>query len=99
VSVLYFVLCETSPATDMVIRFNAWLRFIDEYDGPEFKYLGPSGEVPPEAIIHRGQRKRGSTDKFREYLWKNPAGKGLAGAQSSEDEESDGKKPDVEMEG
>ncbi|KAG9083687.1 tRNA pseudouridine synthase 1 [Ceratobasidium sp. 370] len=78
--------------------FAAWLRFIDEYDGHEFKYLNPQGEVPPEAIVRRGQRKRGATDKFREYLWKNPAGKGTIGAESS-DEEEDGKKPDVEMEG
>ncbi|KAG9126339.1 tRNA pseudouridine synthase 1 [Ceratobasidium sp. 392] len=77
--------------------FAAWLRFIDEYEGPEFNYLNPQAEVPPEAIVKRGQRKRGATDKFREYLWKNPAGKEAAGVESSDDEE--GKKPDAETEG
>ncbi|KAG9121568.1 tRNA pseudouridine synthase 1 [Ceratobasidium sp. 392] len=77
--------------------FAAWLRFIDDYDGPEFKYLNPQGEIPPEAIVRRGQRKRGATDKFREYLWKNPAGKEAVGVESSDDEE--GKKPDAETEG
>ncbi|KAL5633017.1 hypothetical protein ACGC1H_003494 [Rhizoctonia solani] len=77
--------------------FAAWLKFIDEYDGWEFKYLNPRGEVPSEAVVHREKRKQGSTNKFREYLWKNPAGKG---GEGSEDEDGDGcQKPNVEMEG
>ncbi|CAE6458384.1 unnamed protein product [Rhizoctonia solani] len=80
--------------------FAAWLKFIDDYDGWEFKYLNPRGEVPPEAVVHREKRKKGSTNKFREYLWKSPAGKGGEGDADSEDEGEDGlKKPNVEMEG
>jgi hypothetical protein len=80
-------------------RFAAWLKFIDDYDGWEFKYLNPEGKVPSEAIIHRGRRKRGAVDKFREYLWKNPAGGGAGGAVVSEDEDEEVKKPDADTEG
>ncbi|QRW03334.1 tRNA pseudouridine synthase [Ceratobasidium sp. AG-Ba] len=76
--------------------FTSWLQFIDEYDGPEFNYLNPQGDIPAEAIVKRGQRKRGATNKFREYLWKNPAGKDAGGAESSDDENE---KPGAEMEG
>ncbi|KDN35256.1 hypothetical protein RSAG8_11741, partial [Rhizoctonia solani AG-8 WAC10335] len=80
--------------------FAAWLKFIDDYDGWEFKYLNPGGDVPLEAVVHREKRKQGSTNKFREYLWKNPSGKGGEGVADSEDEAEDvSKKPNVEMEG
>ncbi|CUA74662.1 tRNA pseudouridine synthase A [Rhizoctonia solani] len=80
--------------------FAAWLKFIDSYDGWEFKYLNPRGEIPSEAVVHPEKRKQGSTNKFREYLWKNPAGKGGESVPDSEDEEGDTiKKPSVDMEG
>ncbi|KDN33258.1 hypothetical protein RSAG8_13652, partial [Rhizoctonia solani AG-8 WAC10335] len=80
--------------------FAAWLKFIDDYDGWEFKYLNPGGDVPLEAVVHREKRKQGSTNKFREYLWKNPSGKGGEGVTDSEDEAEDvSKKSNVEMEG
>ncbi|KAF8746185.1 Pseudouridine synthase, partial [Rhizoctonia solani] len=78
--------------------FAAWLKFIDDYEGWEFKYLNARGEVPPEAIVRPGKRKRGTTDKFREYLWKNPAGKGDESITDSEDEDAS-KKPSADMEG
>ncbi|QRW17364.1 tRNA pseudouridine synthase A [Rhizoctonia solani] len=78
--------------------FAAWLKFIDDYEGWEFKYLNPRGEVPPEAVVHPGKRKRGTTDKFREYLWKNPASKGDESVTDSEDEDTS-KKPNADMEG
>ncbi|CCO32331.1 tRNA pseudouridine synthase A [Rhizoctonia solani AG-1 IB] len=78
--------------------FSAWLKFIDDYGGWEFKYLNAQGQVPPEAVVHPGKRKRGTTDKFREYLWKNPARKEEGGATDSEDEDAS-KKPSADMEG
>lgn len=98
--------CVTSPEvicfwfdTDLNHRFAAWLKFIDDYDGWEFKYLNPRGEVPPEAIVHRGRRKRGAVDKFREYLWKNPAGKGTEEMVASDEDDDETRKPDAETEG
>ncbi|CAE6465413.1 unnamed protein product [Rhizoctonia solani] len=80
--------------------FAAWLKFIDDYEGWEFKYLNPQGEVPAEAIVRHEKRTRGSTNKFREYLWKNPAGKADECATDSEDEDGTNlKKPNVDMEG
>ncbi|KAH7327636.1 pseudouridine synthase [Rhizoctonia solani] len=80
--------------------FAAWLKYIDDYEGWEFKYLNPRGEVPSEAIVHREKRTRGSANKFREYLWKNPASKGDEGTSDSEGEDGDVlKKPNIEMEG
>ncbi|KAF8731154.1 Pseudouridine synthase, partial [Rhizoctonia solani] len=78
--------------------FVAWLKFIEDYEGGEFKYLNARGEVPPEAVVHPGKKKRGTTDKFREYLWKNPTSKGDESITDSEDEDAS-KKLSADMEG
>ncbi|CAE7203293.1 unnamed protein product [Rhizoctonia solani] len=80
--------------------FAGWLGYIDDYDGWEFKYLNPQGGVPAEAVVHSEKRKQGSTNKFREYLWKGSGAKGDEGAIDNEAEnEAVCKKSNVEMEG
>ncbi|CAE6431986.1 unnamed protein product [Rhizoctonia solani] len=79
--------------------FAAWLKFIDEYDGWEFKYLNPRGEVPAD-VVHREERGQGSTSEFREYLKKISARKCGRCDTGSEDKNGDScKKPNVEMDG
>ena len=44
-------------------RFDAWIRSIDAYAGPDLLYLNPTGAVPDASVIVKGTRR---PNPFRE---------------------------------
>lgn len=45
------------------IRFDAWIRMVDNYAGKDLLYLNPGGVIPEVAIIKKGQKRE---QAFRE---------------------------------
>lgn len=42
---------------DLKSRFDKWVRSIDGYNGDDFRWLGPSGKIPSEAVHVRGAKR------------------------------------------
>jgi len=45
------------------IRFDAWIRMVDNYAGKDLLYLSPRGTIPEVAIIRKGDKRE---QAFRE---------------------------------
>jgi len=43
---------------DGVLRFDAWIRYVDKYGGNDLLYLNPRGIVPAAAVIKKDVKKR-----------------------------------------
>lgn len=52
--------------TEFGLRFNAWLKTIDSYEGDDLLYLNPEGTVPEVAQYKPGEKR---TRKFKEYRY------------------------------
>ncbi|EJD34606.1 pseudouridine synthase [Auricularia subglabra TFB-10046 SS5] len=80
--------------------FEVWLRSIDNYSGDDFKYLGPSGAIPPEAVYVRGvPRPNQFRDPRKDVPQSASGGDARALEESDEDEVAISKKDLAEMEG
>ena len=45
-------------AIDGLLRFDAWVRYVDNYGGNDLLYLNPRGIVPAAAVIKKDVKKR-----------------------------------------
>jgi tRNA pseudouridine38-40 synthase len=39
-------------------RFDAWVRYVDNYEGDDLLYLNPRGIIPAAALIKKNERRR-----------------------------------------
>ena len=46
------------------IRFDAWIRMVDNYAGKDLLYFNPGGTIPEVAIIKKGEKRE---QAFREH--------------------------------
>lgn len=56
-----YVLCRDDDAMgsiDGVRRFDAWIRYVDNYEGNDLLYLNPRGIVPATAVIKKDAKRR-----------------------------------------
>lgn len=43
---------------DGVNRFDAWIRYVDNYEGNDLLYLNPRGIIPATAVIKKDVKRR-----------------------------------------
>lgn len=43
---------------DEVLRFDAWIRYVDNYEGNDLLYLNPRGIIPVAAVVKRDAKRR-----------------------------------------
>lgn len=49
---------DTTGSTDRMCRFDAWMRYVDDYEGNDLLYLNPRGIIPATAVIKKDVKKR-----------------------------------------
>lgn len=43
---------------DGVLRFDAWIRYVDNYEGNDLLYLSPRGIIPETAVVKKDVKRR-----------------------------------------
>ncbi|KAF9240711.1 pseudouridine synthase [Melanogaster broomeanus] len=53
-----FIYTDMRAAEDRYGIFDAWVRYVDGYEGDDLLYLNPRGIIPGAAVIKRNERRR-----------------------------------------
>lgn len=87
---------------NLSLRFDQWMRTVDNYSGNDFLWLNPKGIVPEQAIIIKGQRRENPFKERRRFNATSFALEGdkVVGFADEDEEEVPLSKKDLEeMEG
>lgn len=55
---MYVIFCLGGESIDGVLRFDAWIRYVDNYQGNDLSYLNPRGIVPEAAVVKKDAKRR-----------------------------------------
>lgn len=55
---VFFYRGNAMGSIDRVRRFDAWIRYVDNYEGNDLSYLNPRGIIPATAVIKKDARRR-----------------------------------------
>lgn len=53
---VFFTIAKPNDAGS--IRFDAWIRYVDNYEGSDLSYLNPQGIIPAAAVIKKDAKRR-----------------------------------------
>jgi len=101
-----FFECRFNADVTRSLSFDAWIHAIDAYTGQDLLYLNHRGNIPPESVVKRGERRANPFKERKQFNSTDyvgaaaPASLPLLDADSGEEEEEKfAEKQTEEMEG